>query len=331
MLAPRAATDIFEEGLKTAVVLRDRSRLTRWLHRPINSSLPYLISAMSVLRPTPVELFFGGHMMVILPEPVSNHLYRYGYYEAGLTAAMIRLLKQGDTFLDVGSHFGYLSLLACALVGANGRVVAFEPTPFTQAILRGNLADHPEAKVEPCALWRATGTIMLNDFGPVSSAYNSFTDARSYVPSTVHRRRILVPAITLDDYVQNARIRPDFIKIDAESAEMAIIQGAAKTLSTHRPIVTLEVGDFDVPGAPRSRELVLLMNDLHYHAYNVEGLELKPHRLLDRYNYDNLIFLPRPLEQMYLRGSTALVEDIEADAASGVSGEDKVLRAREPV
>jgi FkbM family methyltransferase len=257
-----------------------------------------LLRACHALLPRSAELFFGERMNVLLPEPVSVELYRCGYFEAGLSAAMIRLLKPGDTFFDVGSHFGYASLLACALVGQDGQVVAFEPTPLTQAILRQNLAEHSQAKVESFAMWRSPGTLLLNDFGLIGSAFNSFAEPRSEFLSTQSRTRMLVPATTLDEYVLKTNMIPNFIKIDAESAEMAIIEGATQTLSTHRPIVTLEVGDFDIPGVPTSRDLVSCMIDSRYHAYEVNRFRLEKHQLRDRYQYDNLIFLPRPLEQM---------------------------------
>jgi len=58
-------------------------------------------------------------------------LYQYGFFEEGLTRAIIEKLRPGDTFVDIGAHVGYYTILASLLVGAEGHVVAFEPTPRT--------------------------------------------------------------------------------------------------------------------------------------------------------------------------------------------------------
>ena len=52
-----------------------------------------------------------------------------GTYEPEQTRAFEELVKPGDTVLDVGAHVGYYTLLSSVLVGASGRVFAFEPNP----------------------------------------------------------------------------------------------------------------------------------------------------------------------------------------------------------
>lgn len=66
-----------------------------------------------------------------------------GLWQPALTQWVQRRLKPGDTFVDVGAHHGYFSLLAAALVNdssKHGRVVAIEACEFTFSRLRENLA-----------------------------------------------------------------------------------------------------------------------------------------------------------------------------------------------
>jgi len=58
-----------------------------------------------------------------------------------------------------------------------------------------------------------------------------------------------VEAWSIDEFVADRGIVPAFVNIDAESAEMAILNGMKNTLATCRPLVAMEVGDMDVPGA----------------------------------------------------------------------------------
>src|SRR6185295_14641441 len=60
-------------------------------------------------------------------------------YPAGLTGRTERPLldwfaahvRPGETWLDVGAHYGYTAFALARLVGSTGRVFAFEPMPAT--------------------------------------------------------------------------------------------------------------------------------------------------------------------------------------------------------
>lgn len=54
-----------------------------------------------------------------------------GTTEAPLLAWFARHVKPGETWLDVGAHYGYTSIALAELVGENGRVIAFEPVAAT--------------------------------------------------------------------------------------------------------------------------------------------------------------------------------------------------------
>ena len=47
-------------------------------------------------------------------------------------------LKAGDTFWDIGAYIGWFSLLASKIVGPNGRVFSFEPSPDVFNLLSAN-------------------------------------------------------------------------------------------------------------------------------------------------------------------------------------------------
>ncbi|MEM1051509.1 MAG: FkbM family methyltransferase, partial [Pseudomonadota bacterium] len=52
-----------------------------------------------------------------------------GYWEYWLSKHFARVINKGDTILDIGANLGYYSILAGALTGKHGRVVAVEPNP----------------------------------------------------------------------------------------------------------------------------------------------------------------------------------------------------------
>ena len=62
-----------------------------------------------------------------------------GVYEPIQTGWVRQHLHPGAVFVDVGASFGYFTSLAWSLVGARGRVFAFEPSPHAFAALTRNM------------------------------------------------------------------------------------------------------------------------------------------------------------------------------------------------
>ena len=65
-----------------------------------------------------VKTFWDGEIEVILPEMVSISIWRNGFVESDVTIYLLKYLNNGETFVDIGAHFGFYSLLASSIVGA---------------------------------------------------------------------------------------------------------------------------------------------------------------------------------------------------------------------
>jgi hypothetical protein len=109
----------------------------------------------------------------------------------------------------------------------------------------------------------------------------------------VHRTPFVAEARSIDSYVSSKAIHPDFIKIDAESAEMQVIEGAMETLKSDRPILIIEVGDYGISGIPLSEEIVSFLVDLGYSAFDLSENEITEHTKRGRLQYGNVLFLPQ--------------------------------------
>jgi Methyltransferase FkbM domain len=55
-----------------------------------------------------------------------------------------------------------------------------------------------------------------------------------------HQRPLYKSTIALDDFVESLSIRPDFIKLDVEGAELQVFRGMQGTLVTSRPDIWVE-------------------------------------------------------------------------------------------
>src|SRR5262245_18492322 len=82
----------------------------------------------------------GGHVFdCSLRDMVARNVFCAGSYEQHEVAFMRAELKPGMSFVDIGAHWGLLTMLASYLVGNSGRVIALEPDPRMLAKLRFNL------------------------------------------------------------------------------------------------------------------------------------------------------------------------------------------------
>src|SRR5262245_48280046 len=74
-------------------------------------------------------LYVRGHRVQLdITDPTGRYPFFYGMpYEPGVTDAIVTALRPGDVFVDVGANIGYFTVLAAAVVGDRGRVIAFEP------------------------------------------------------------------------------------------------------------------------------------------------------------------------------------------------------------
>ncbi len=233
-------------------------------------------------------------MAVRLPEPLSADVFTYGYFEEGLSTVMLARLAPGMTFVDVGAHYGYFTLLAAHLVGDRGHVHSFEPTPGTFGILRANTTSLANVTVNSAAVWHERATLQIQDFGPALSMYNSLGVPRlgDHQTRRAQAREVTVEAVSLDQYVARTGAVPDFVKIDAESTELQVLQGMTEVMERHRPTVSIEVGDL-ATNAPVSRTLLEYVIDRGYEPFEVMDGEIRPHSLSGRYEYDNILLVPR--------------------------------------
>ena len=234
-------------------------------------------------------------MNVALPEPVSIALHRYGHFEPELTSMVIEYLKPGGVFFDIGTHFGYFTLLASSIVGAGGAVHSFEPTPSTFKVLQSNVRDLPNVKAFNLAMYSQEMEIPFNDYGVAYSAFNSLFAPRlsAQEAAALQTSKVMVQITTVDRHIESTGVRPTFVKIDAESAELAILEGMERTIAQVRPIISVEVGDVDIEGVADSKDLVKRLLDRGYRALEHSEGQIREHRMRERYEYDNILFIPQ--------------------------------------
>jgi len=185
-----------------------------------------------------------GPVELVVPrnEDVGRLIYYLRNYESEYIDYLMGALRRDDICFDVGANLGYYTVLMAKAV-PQGRVYAFEPDPFCQALLRLNIHINrlENVVVNGVALGERSGTSSF--FRCTDSAFNSFKDTARKTVSSV----IQVSVTTLDEFVAaNDVRRVDFVKVDVEGAECLVLAGAKQLLqnSARRPrLLLLEVWD----------------------------------------------------------------------------------------
>ncbi len=194
----------------------------------------------------------GGHKMLLRADDrgFSRHVMLDGYWESWVTVFCARTLKPDMVAFDVGANLGYYTLLFANRVGAAGRVIAIEPNPQTFALLAETVSlngyDRMVSLVSGAATARSGDQVEL--FVPLGEPKNAtIAFEAGDRPSEL---RTIVPTISIDDLAQGLD-RVDFVKIDVEGAEPAVLEGMTATIERHRPTILLEfnVGRYDNPAA----------------------------------------------------------------------------------
>lgn len=283
-----------EAAFDQSVQYRDRSWAGKAVRHPVREAVRASYAALPWLPPreATARLFTREQLAVVLPELSGLDLYRHGCIEPDLTAVALRTLQRGMTFVDIGAHHGYYVSVAGRLVGTEGVVVAFEPARQSFSLLARNTSQLPNVRLEQMAVGATNGTMVLRDFGPRHSALNTLK-AQARVPrrerARLDARSYEVPSVRLDDYVERHRLRPDFIKVDAEGSELDVLRGMGNTLKDTDCLVSVEVGDYD-NGSSMSRECIAFMASSGFSCFESRHGELIPHRVRSRYGYGNLCF-----------------------------------------
>jgi FkbM family methyltransferase len=192
------------------------------------------------------------------------------YYEKLLDQGYSRLIERGHTVFDVGAHSGLHLDRFVALVGAQGRVFAFEPIPRFAKHLAARYRKNSVVTVKPVALSDSAGSatfkvvegaleqsgLKLRDEGAArrSAGWIGALAARlangALQRTGLHRhikerpvvvREIVVDVDTIDAQAASLQ-RLDYIKLDVEGAEMNCLRGAQAAVSRCRPFISVEYG-----------------------------------------------------------------------------------------
>jgi FkbM family methyltransferase len=185
-----------------------------------------------------VELDNGLRFWLLSGDHYVSPAIATGDYEGIETAFVRRQVTKGMAVLDVGANLGWFTAHLALLVGAEGRVDAFEPRSDLIDLLTKTMAENRLANV-------TTHNFALGSQNSDGQVIWSVDDANPggthLVPSDFSASDIIsqrVAVRTLDSCISH---RIDFVKIDVEGSELLVFKGAERILAKDRPLILVEI------------------------------------------------------------------------------------------
>lgn len=171
---------------------------------------------------------------------VSGGLIHYGEYSELEAAYLRQITPTGGVVLQVGAHYGSLTIPLAQHIGPDGMLVAFEPQRLAYQTLVANIAlaslEHVEA--HHVAVGACPGTAVIPSHDP-TIPYNT-GGVRLNESETGEQ----VAVVALDAFFA-ALPRFDLLHADVEGMEEDVLRGAEGLITQHHPVLYVEAIDFD--------------------------------------------------------------------------------------
>ncbi len=188
-----------------------------------------------------------------------------GRTEQSLLEWFRKNVRKGETWLDIGAHYGYTTIALCNLVGTTGHVYAFEPMLNTAGCVSRTrfLNNLSQSTVVPIALGNRSDLgieTMLSIRGMIDSTLQEKEGFRESF--LISRLDWLWPKISGPDS------RIDGVKIDVQGMEIEVLEGMVEVARRYRPKLLVELH------AGVSREK--LLDVIRSMGYIPRGVSIEP-------------------------------------------------------
>ncbi len=273
MCSPKLLFQYFYSGIKSIIF--------RWPKAPIQKTINGIVfefdfdlDPVMKLVHNPLKLLL--QYLSIGAKPNVLRMY-YGAYGTGTVTAMKKLLKDGDTFIDVGANIGYLSAIAMGLVGKIGQVHSFEPVPKYFKKLKNLATANKEHKivVNECGLGEEEGIARIDVVSRVSIGMSTMVSG--FVRKQMIEETIEVPIYRLDWYIKEKNIGSiSLIKINVEGFELSVLKGLSGYFETgYHPAIICEIMPAVYPLLGYSLgQLSKYMEKYNYHSFSLDNAKI---------------------------------------------------------
>lgn len=191
-----------------------RKRAAECFDQPVSDKIQGILTDPYIIE----KCLHGGPTRLLIPTRQSQQWCdRFDLTEAPFIEAVM-MIRSGDTVFDCGAHQGVHSIIYPRIVGLRGRVFAFKPFPTNLEVAKLNAALNKCSNIDfiDVAISSRAGRSSASEIEECVEIGNP--DADDLLELKLAR---------LDEF---AHLKPDFIKIDVEGAEIDALEGADQVL-----------------------------------------------------------------------------------------------------
>lgn len=229
---------------------------------------------------------------------IGDSLNRYGEYTQIEVDLLLSILNDTCVVWDIGANIGYHTV---AFASTAKHVYAFEPNRKNFDLLLKNTKDCANVTVVNAAVANKNCFVLIGDFDP------AIPD--NYGNIKVNEGSQVSICIKLDSFAID---KPDFIKIDVEGFEYAVLDGCREIIEKTKPVLYYEA--HETPDLPA---IYTMLDQLGYYMYWT---------LIPNYNHDNFkknkIDVDIKYVNSYLIGVIASPHEIKNFASNRVLNPD---------
>lgn len=216
--------------------------------------------------------FRGHYFLTVNPAAyMGSSLYWLGWHHRWEIEYLERSLRPDDVFIDAGANLGEFTIAAAGRL-TQGRVIAFEPQEAIRRHLQTSVAMNKFSNVTvlPYCLGAADGDGSLFEVEEYWHAGLRNEGLSTQFPRAgVGTRARAISLRALDQLVETLMLeRIDWMKIDVEGAEWAVLRGAEKSLQKFKPNMLLEIDHQNFKAAGyTAKDLLAWLGEMGYSSY----------------------------------------------------------------
>ena len=168
-------------------------------------------------------------------------------YERDTRRIMNTVLKEGDQFIIAGAHRGHYASVAASLVGATGKVYAFEPEPVNFDLLKLKMEPFENTKLFNFGLGNknCTEKFFINSDNHGGHAFWDVSRNVNNIKTIAEKITITSEIKKLDDVLEDEDLsKLKLILFDMEGFEYHALKGAVNILAdSNVPYIICEVNN----------------------------------------------------------------------------------------
>jgi FkbM family methyltransferase len=216
-----------------------------------------------------------------------------------------RVVRPGDTVIDIGANFGLYAWHLSRAVGPGGHVYAFEPIPFTASVFRlvsRLLRFNRSVQLINKGCGERAGTVSfrvpLQESGAIIAGLVHMAGRDNDRPGRKENfadfdktKEIQAEIVAVDEYFPDLQ-HLTLLKCDIEGADYWALKGSRRTLERNRPLVIVEIIPWMAAGFGIDvKEMIEFFAGLKYGLYRYERRTL--HRAtVEEIQQGNWVFVP---------------------------------------